>query len=165
MRKSIFLAFTLAFVLATSTAAFAKDNSLTLYGSMQPTFLGLEYERRIGDWGVGAEFGLLPLNEYTQRYHLSPFGRYYFNVDFPVKPFLTLYPGMVFALYSGPVAMPEADWSTDVDFCLLATAGAEYKLNWFRAALEVGGGFAVVPSPTAAVIGLFTVKGGVGVAF
>ena len=165
MRKSIIFAFMLALILVIPTVASARDNSVTLYGSMQPTFLGLEYERRIGDWGVGAEFGMLPLNDYTQRYHLSPFGRYYFDVNFPVKPFLTLYPGMVFALYSAPAAIPEADWSTDFDFCLLATAGAEYKLNWFRAALEVGGGFAVVPSPTAGVIGLFTVKGGVGVAF
>lgn len=170
MKKTIVASIVLVLLLAAASSASAKNNVISLYGSYGPTYMGVEYERRLGDFGVGLDFGFLPANSSFQMYRISALGRYYFDVDFPVKPYLSLYPGVVLFVFGGspptgaPAAMP---YETEAGFSLYATAGAEYKISMFRTALEIGGGFLTYPAVTAGppVNHFLLVKGSVGVVF
>lgn len=179
MRKLAVVMLVLVIMFVMSSSAFAKDNSLTLFGSHGPTYLGLEYERRIKSFGAGIEFGFVPISPYFTALRVNALGRYYFDLNSEVTPFVSLAPGVLFNLLGGsyetavPQEAPPPPPPTDflAAFYMYGSAGLEYKHENIRAVLEAGGSITVAPamlfqvSPPVVVTGGFIVKMGVGIVF
>lgn len=174
MRKTAVAMMVLVILVLMSTSAMATNNSLTLFGSHGPTYLGLEYERRIKNFGVGIEFGAVPFTPYSSMFRVNALGRYYLANKTEVTPFFSLAPGALFYVLNGPngTAILESPQPPPSDlitmFYMYGSAGLEYKHENIRAVLEAGGSLTVAPIRTdlsAPVMGGFIVKIGVGLAF
>jgi hypothetical protein len=173
MRKTILIAIlTLTIILAGSSLSLAKDNTISLFGSYMPTHLGLEYEHRLGAFGIGAEVGYLhfyptPVAVDTALARFNLLGRYYLDLGSSVTPYITVAPGMLVGWYEvTPVAVIPPTFEAWVDFFGYVTAGAEYKVNNLRVALELGYGIQVCPHEVPAdVFHTFVFKGGIGYSF
>lgn len=180
MRKITVAMMVLAILLLMSSSAFAKDNSLTLFGSHGPTYLGLEYERRIKSFGAGIEFGFVPIGAESTALRINALGRYYFDLKSDVTPFVSLAPGVLFNLFSSPPPPPEESGIPQMTppppppagflaaFYMYGSAGLEYKYENLRAVLEAGGSITVAPvllKAPSPVSGGFIVKLGVGLVF
>jgi len=174
MRKTAVAMMVLVILVLMSASAMAKNNSLTLFGSHGPTYLGLEYERRIKSFGVGIEIGAVPFTDYGSSLRINALGRYYFGVNSAVTPFVSLAPGVLFYIMNMgqgtgialETAPPPMDFITL--FYMYGSAGVEYKYESIRAVLEAGGSITVAPIQNTAptpVRGGFIVKMGVGLAF
>lgn len=168
MRRSIVVA-VLAMLLAISmaTVSSAKNNSLSLTGSFGSTFLGLEYERRIGHLGVGLEASTLMSFPYYQEFEALPLRvngllRYYIGDISWIKPYISLAPGALFSFF--PVEPAQVDYN--LAFNMHATAGIEITPGKLRVAAEAGYEFVTVflyPEPVSE--GWFFVKAAVGIRF
>ena len=166
-KTAIVAAFALLLVLAASTASLAKNNSLSLTGSFGSTLLGLEYERRIGHFGLGLEASTLMSFPYYQEFESIPLRvngllRYYLGDISWIKPYVSLAPGAIFSFF--PVEPASIDYN--LAFNMHATAGVEITPGFLRFAAEAGYEFVAVflyPEPVAE--GWFFVKAAVGLRF
>ncbi|HOA15041.1 MAG TPA: hypothetical protein PLT03_02995 [Bacillota bacterium] len=173
MRKISIAMMALVMLVFMSSSAMASNNSLTLFGSHGPTYLGLEYEHRIKGFGVGIEFGAVPFTEYSSAFRINALGRYYFGLKSPVTPFVSLAPGALFyvlnqAQYVSVLQVPPPTTDLIAMFYMYGSAGLEYKFQNIRAVLEAGGSITVSPiqpEMISPVRGGFIVKMGVGLAF
>lgn len=164
MKNIRLVTFALIMIFLLSLAASAKDNSISLFGSYGHTYMGVEYERRVSDFGLGAELGFLPIFPDSYVLRISAIGRYYIPVKSSIRPYISLYPGLLIISAEMPTSMSyPSQYLSLTNFSIYATMGAEYKVNSFRAALEIGGGLAVLPLGITS--GKFIVKGAIGVAF
>lgn len=59
MKRALTLILATALILASSASSMAKDNVISLTGAYSSTILGLEYERRFGDFAVGLETSMI----------------------------------------------------------------------------------------------------------
>jgi len=168
MKKRFIIAIAAVLLLFTLySAADAYDNTLNLTGSYGSTFLGLEYERRFGNFGVGLETSMM----WSKPYYASEEGfplrfngilRYYFDVSRLLKPYISLAPGALIVIYP---ATPE-QVSYNAAFNMHATAGLELTPGNLRFAVEGGYEFITVflyPEPVSE--GWFFLKGAVGIRF
>jgi len=150
-------------LLASLPAAAAKENTIAAFGSYMPTYMGIEYERRIGAWGIGVETGLLPIGQTGGQVRLGITGRYYIDLKSPVSPFISLSPGLIMSWYDVSSQIePSADLYAS--FFAYGAVGLEYRIGIIRAAVEIGGGFDTMPEP-AGTHGYFVFKGGIGLSF
>ncbi len=154
-------------VLAASSASSAKNNSLSLTGSFGSTLLGLEYERRIGHFGLGLEASTFLSFPYYQQIEALPLRvnglmRYYLGDVSWIKPYISLAPGAFFSFFP---AEPEG-FDYNLAFNMHATAGVEITPGPLRVAVEAGYEFIAVflyPEPVAE--GWFFMKAAVGLRF
>ncbi len=166
-RTSIIAIVAILVVFAASAASSAKNNSLSLTGSFGSTLLGLEYERRIGHFGLGLEASTLLSFPYYEEIEALPLRvnglvRYYLGDISWIKPYVSLAPGAFFSFF--PVE--PAGYDYNVAFNMHATAGVEITPGPFRFALEAGYEFIAVflyPEPVSE--GWFFMKGAVGLRF
>lgn len=169
-RALIILSLAIVTVLCLSAASAAgKSNTISLFGSFSFTFFGVEYERRLGNFGLGADLGLfsimdLMLPEAFFSMRLNGLFRYYFNVSPQFKPYINVAPGVMMMF----LKVPEPALAVAVPvFNMHTSAGMEYTPGNFRLALEAGYEFYVVPALPAQyeVPGLFFIKLAAGYRF
>lgn len=168
MKKTSFVALlTALLVLVASSASLAKDNSLSLTGSFGSTLLGLEYERRIGHFGLGIEASTLTSFPFYQEFESLPLRvnglvRYYLGDIAWIKPYISLAPGALFSFFP----TEPASIGYNLAFNMHATAGLEITPGLLRVAAEAGYEFVTVflyPEPVSE--GWFFVKAAVGIRF
>jgi hypothetical protein len=166
--RSFAITAVLLLLLVCSQAASASgSNTLSLTGSYGSTLVGLEYEKRLGDFGLGLELSVLYSKPFTSAGEPFPLRvnalmRYYFDLLPNLKPYITLAPGALFVFY--PVE--PAALNADIAFNMHATAGVEFTPGSLRFALEAGYEFVTVflyPAPASE--GWFFLKGGAGITF
>jgi len=169
-RALIILSLAIVIVLCLSAASEAgSSNTISLFGSFSFTFFGVEYERRLGNFGLGADLGLfsimdLVLPEVFFSMRLNGLFRYYFNVHPQFKPYINVAPGVMMLFFK----VPEPALAVTVPvFNMHTTAGFEYTPGSFRLALEAGYEFFVVPAVPAEyeVPGIFFMKLAAGYRF
>ncbi len=151
-RALIILLLAIVTVLCLSAASAAESsNTISLFGSFSFTFFGVEYERRLGNFGLGADLGLfsimdLMLPEAFFSMRLNGLFRYYFNVSPQFKPYINVAPGVMMMF----LKVPEPALAVAVPvFNMHTSAGMEYTPGNFRLALEAGYEFYVVPASPA----------------
>ncbi len=167
MKKLFTVVLAMSMVLALSAVSMAKNNTISLTANWGTTIVGLEYERRLGNFGLGFEANMLinPSNMLNAAY---PFAmrtnailRYYLDLSPQVKPYVSLAPGafMVF--------IPEVDVTTSFAmFDMPMTLGVEYTPGNLRFAIEGGYELLAMAAPTGtASSGLFFVKAAAGYRF
>lgn len=169
-RALIILSLVIVTVLCLSAASAAESsNTISLFGSFSFTFFGVEYERRLGNFGLGADLGLfsimdLMLPEAFFSMRLNGLFRYYFNVSPQFKPYINVAPGVMMMF----LKVPEPALAVTVPvFNMHTSAGMEYTPGNFRLALEAGYEFYIVPTLPAQyeVPGLFFIKLAAGYRF
>ncbi len=168
MKKLFTVVLAMTMVLALSVVSMAKNNTISLTANWGTTIIGLEYERRLGNFGLGLEANMF-LNPNSMLDQVYPFAmrtnailRYYLNLSPQIKPYISIAPGafMIFLPEPGAVAASMFD--------MPMTLGVEYTPGNFRIALE--GGYELlaisVPDPVAVSSGgLFFAKAAVGYRF
>jgi hypothetical protein len=167
MKKRILAATVILFLLSFAPAALATGNTLSLTGALGSTFVGLEYERRLGNFGLGLELSAFKTLFYDGTEGPLPLRtnallRYYFDLTPRLKPYISLAPGALF------VMSPADPMATDVNvaFNMHASAGLEVSPGNFRFAAEAGYEFvAVFLYPSPASEGWFFAKGSIGYRF
>ena len=168
MKKTAMIAIlAMLVVLAAPSVSSAKNNSLSLTGSFGSTLLGLEYERRIGHFGLGIEASTLMSFPYYMEIEALPLRvngllRYYLGDISWVKPYISLAPGAIFSFFP---AEP-AGYDYNLAFNMHTTAGVEITPGLLRFAVEAGYEFVAVflyPEPVAE--GWFFMKAAVGLRF
>lgn len=191
MKKTLVALAVLALVFAAAVPTLAKNNTISVTGSYGSTIVGLEYERRIGNFGVGLEVSMLAnerfwgmpepgqLEEGWFDMRMNGLFRYYLNLSPAVRPYISLAPGVYLGI---PImdgeepepygaALPKNGPPVFAAFDLITSAGIELNPGPLRIAAEAGyefvvypylDGFAAQPLP---LVGSFFFKGAVGVRF
>ena len=167
MKKAFMVILAAALILAFSASSMAKDNTISLTGAYSSTILGVEYERRIGDFGVGVETSMLMgrsmlVASMPFAIRLNALGRYYLNLSPQFKPYVNLGPGVLLLVPPAPEPMA---MSTIAMFDMQFSAGLEYTPGSFRIAAEAGYEMMVYPSVAAGVGGTFFFKAAAGYRF
>lgn len=167
MRKRILAAAVILFLLSFAPAVMATGNTLSLTGSYGSTLVGLEYEKRLGNFGLGLELSTFNSKAFYSAVSPLPIRanvllRYYFDLFPRLKPYISLAPGALLVIYP-----PEpASISANIAFNMHATAGIEITPGNLRLAAEAGYEFVTVflyPSPASE--GWFFAKGSIGFRF
>lgn len=191
MKKTLVALAVLALVFAAAMPTLAKNNTISVTGSYGSTIVGLEYERRIGNFGVGLEVSMLSNPRFWNApepgqlegwfdMRINGLFRYYLNLNPTVRPYISLAPGVYLGIPIMDGEQPEPygmalpnDYAPPVfaAFDLITSAGIELNPGPLRIAAEAGyefivypylDGFAAQPLP---LVGSFFFKGAVGVRF
>lgn len=165
MRRMI-IALTVILTLSiVSSSTMAKNNTISFTGTFSSTVVGLEYERRLGSFGLGAEASfiqnpafLMPTATSNFIMRANALVRYYLDFVPIVKPYITLAPGAYMAFV--PSSEAPAMYTF---FDMHASLGAQFAIGSLRLAAEAGYEFFLVPAVAEVhPIGNFFAKGAVG---
>jgi len=167
MNRHILAATVILLVLSIAPMAMATGNTLSLTGSYGSTLVGLEYEKRFGNFGLGFELSTLNSKPYYSTEEPLPMRanaiiRFYWDLFPNLKPYISLAPGGLLVIYPPePTAL-----NANFVFNMHATAGVELTPGNLRLAVELGYEFVTVflyPAPVSE--GWFFAKAGIGFMF